>query len=375
MDVDTLIIGAGVVGLAVAAELAPTLRDVLVVERHFKFGQETSSHNSEVLHASLYYPPGSLKSRLCLEGNRILREWATLHGIPVLLTGKLVVASAEEEGALEQLYTRARANGVEGLTMLSKAALHALEPALSSTAAMLSPHTGILDSHALMRFYLHVLEDAGGSVAYQTRVTGMARISGGYAVETMGPDGVPFTLTAQRVVNAGGLYADQLAAQVGIDVDAAGYRLHFCRGDYFSTHPRCWNLVKHLIYPVPGAHAAGLGIHVSLDLQGRMRLGPDTTWLAPNEPLLLRVDASKREQFAQAAQRYLPAIRAEDLEPELAGMRPKLQAPGGPVRDFVIQEETARGLPGFVNLIGIESPGLTASPAIAREVRRLLTIP
>lgn len=372
IDVDTIVIGAGVVGLATAAALVSRVSSVMVLEKHFKFGQETSSHNSEVLHASLYYPAGSYKSRLCLEGNRLLRQWGQEGRVPVKMLGKLVVASPAEESALENLLVRAQANGVTGLRMLTRAELLALEPQLSSSAAMFSANTGILDSHALMRYYLSVLESQGGQVAYNTQVVALEAFPQGYKVTTRGPDGELFSLNATRVVNSAGLYADQIAAMVGIDIDAAAYRLSFCRGDYFSTRPPLWSRVSHLIYPVPGAHAAGLGIHVTLDFQGRMRLGPDTTWLKAGEPLSLAVDERKRDAFAASVQQYLPCVTAEDLSPELAGMRPKLQRPGGPVRDFVIQEESARGLPGFVNLIGIESPGLTASPAIAQEVVRQL---
>ena len=372
MDFDTLVIGAGVVGLAIAAELAPSTGSLLVLEQHSRFGQETSSHNSEVLHAGLYYPTGSLKTRLCLSGNQMLQALARDHDIPLKLTGKLVVGDAGDEAALETLMARALANGVEGLKRLSVREIRALEPALSSTCALFSANTGILDSHALMRWYLCRATEHGADLVYDTRVIGLEPIDGGYRIDAEARSGERCTIDARRVINAAGLNADLIAAMAGIDLERAGYRLHRCKGDYFSTHPRCWPWVSHLIYPVPGAHAAGLGIHVTLDLDGRLRLGPDTTWLTPDEASSYAVNADKRGMFAAAVQRYLPALQPSDLEPEFAGIRPKLQSPGGPVRDFVIAEESARGLPGFVNLIGIESPGLPASPAIAREVRRLL---
>lgn len=371
MDVKVLIIGAGVVGLAVAQALAKQGGPVLIVEQHAFIGQETSSHNSEVLHAGLYYPKDSLKAQLCIEGNRTLRALHEQVGLPLNLCGKLVVAQAGEEEALEALLHRAKENGVQGLRWLSQAELQQREPHVRASAAFLSPHTGILDSHALMRWYLAQAEAAGAQLVLRTRVTGIQRIAGGYELQTEGPDG-PFSLTAEAVVNATGLYADKLAALVGIDIDRQGYRLAYCRGDYYSTHARCWGWVKHLIYPVPSPQLAGLGIHVTLDMGGRVRLGPDTTWLLDGDPLSYRVDEHKRELFATAVQRYLPAILPSDLEPELAGIRPKLQRPGAAPKDFVIQEESALGLPGFVNLIGIESPGLTASPAIGRMVASLL---
>jgi L-2-hydroxyglutarate oxidase LhgO len=225
-----------------------------------------------------------------------------------------------------------------------------------------------------MHLYLRDAEAAGACCVYHSQVTGVTRISGGYRLEVVGPDGERSEVDSERVVNAAGLFADRVAALAGIDIDQAGYRLKRCRGDYFSTRPRCWKLVSRLIYPVPVAHTVGLGIHVTLDLAGRLRLGPDTTWIEDDGPLRYAADPGKRAAFLQAVQRYLPGLSAEDLEPEFAGIRPKLQGPGEPTRDFVICEESARGLPGFVNLIGIESPGLTASPAIAREVRRQLEV-
>lgn len=373
MDVETVVLGAGVVGLAVAAELSSRGGTVLVVERNTKLGQETSSHNSEVLHAGLYYPTGSLKARLCLEGNERIQALSRERGIPVQMLGKIVVAGPDEIAALDALMARAAANGVVGLRRVSGRELRLLEPSVVAAEAMLSSNTGILDSDALMQYFLVTAEDAGAEFVYRTEVVGLSPIQGGYRVDTRGPDGELFSIEAARVVNAAGLYADRVAAMAGIDIDQAGYRLHFCRGDYFSTRPRCWRLVSRLVYPVPGAHAAGLGIHVTLDMGGRMRLGPDTTYLEPGKPPEYAVNPTSKARFAAAVRRYLPAIEEDDLEPEFAGTRPKLQGPGDPARDFIIAEETQRGLPGLVNLVGIESPGLTASPAIAREVARLLS--
>ncbi len=373
MDIDTTIIGAGVVGLAVAAELAARGVSVIVLERHERFGQETSSHNSEVLHAGLYYPTGSLKARLCLEGNGILRQLAREGALPLKLIGKLVVGNQNETGSLEALLARATDNGVEGIRLLSRQEIRRMEPHLSSTVALFSAHTGILDSHALMRLFLTRALDHGADIAFQTEVIGVEPITGGFRLHTRGGDGSLFSLDSERVVNAAGLGSDQIAAMAGIDVDAAGYRLHPCKGDYFSTSPRCWRLVNHLIYPAPKPKSAGLGIHVTLDLTGRMRLGPDAVYVSHTQIPNARVDPCRKEAFASAVQQYLPAISVDDLEPEFCGIRPKLQGPGEPFRDFVVTDETSRGLPGWVNLIGIESPGLTAAPAIAREVARIMT--
>ena len=368
MDVDTTIIGAGVVGLAIAAELADRGISAVVIERHGRFGQEASSHNSEVLHAGLYYPPGSLKARLCVEGAAMIRALGRRGKVPVRLIGKLVVGETSDREALEKLMERGTVNGARDLELLERREIERLEPNVSSSVALFSPHTGILDSHALMRHYLARAADGGVDVAYHTELVGAEPIAGGYRLATRGPDGTLFSLETARVVNAAGVRAHRVAAMAGIDIDAAGYRLHPCKGDYFSTRPACWRLVTRLIYPAPRNKAAGLGIHVTLDLSGRMRLGPDATYLPEQASYPLMADASKRSTFARAAQRYLPAIRESDLEPEFAGIRAKLQGPGEPFRDYIITEEVDRGLPGWVNLIGIESPGLTASPAIAREV-------
>ncbi len=375
MDVDTTIIGAGVVGLAIAAELASRGVSTVVLERHARFGQEASSHNSEVLHAGLYYPAGSLKARLCVEGARILRRLGAEGRVPVQLIGKLVAGDRHQREILEALHARASANGVEGLRLLARRDIERLEPNLASTHALLSPGTGILDSHALMRYYLARAASGGGDVAYRTELVGVEPIRGGYRLDTRGPDGSLFRLESARVVNAAGVAAHRVAALAGIDIDAAGYRIHPCKGDYFSTRPACWNLVSRLVYPAPSPGSAGLGIHVTLDMAGRMRLGPDATYVDDREPFALMADPSKRARFAKAVRRYLPGIVEDDLAPEFAGIRPKLQGPGETFRDFVIAEETARGLPGWFNLVGIESPGLTASPAIAREVARLMAGP
>lgn len=374
MDIECVVIGAGVVGLGIAAELART-RSVIVLEQHDRPGQETSSHNSEVLHAGLYYPTGSLKATLCVEGNRILQELGQAGKLTVKLTGKLIVAQPGEEGALEDLLKQARDNGVEGLERLSRAQLQQLEPRVRAAEALLSRNTGILDSHGLMRHFQIGAESLGAVVVCRTKVVGLTPCSGGYRLETVGPDGTLTSLETLQVVNAAGLYADRVAERVGIPVDSLGYRQRFCRGDYFSLSARHTGTLSHLVYPVPGRHAAGLGIHVTLDLAGRVRLGPDTTWLAEGAAPDYRVDPGKLQAFAEAVRRYLPDVQDSDLSPELAGVRPKLQRPGTPARDFVIEDGGNHGFSGLINLIGIESPGLTASPAIARRVAEMLAPP
>ncbi len=367
-DVGLTIVGAGVVGLAVAARLAPRFPGLMVVERHERHGQETSSRNSEVIHAGMYYPPGSWKARLCVEGNRLLYELAAAHHVPHARVGKLIVATQPEElPALEALLARGRENGVE-LRLLTGAQARALEPHVPACAALESPHTGIVSAHALMDHFLQAARAAGAELVSRSELVFASRRADGYALELRHPDGRE-TFTSERVVNAAGLESDTLAALVGIDLDTTGYRLHWCKGSYFSAPAARRGLVSRLIYPVPGPHS--LGTHAVLDLAGRLRFGPDAEYLPERRPDY-RVDPARRAAFAASVRRLFPEITDDELEPDMSGIRPKLQAQGAPARDFVIAEESARGLPGWVNLVGIDSPGLTAAPAIARQVDALL---
>jgi L-2-hydroxyglutarate oxidase LhgO len=366
-DSGIAVIGAGVVGLAVAARLAPRHPDLVILERHDRHGQETSSRNSEVIHAGIYYPAGSLKARLCVEGNRLLYEMCAARGVPHRRCGKIVTAaSADEVPALESLRARARDNGVE-LQRLSAAAAAALEPHVVSAGALLSPTSGILSAHGLMDVLLHDVREAGAVLQPRSELVALEKGQGEYRM-TVRTGGVTETFTAERVINAAGLDADTVAAMAGIDVDAAGYRQHYCKGSYFSVAPAKAGLVARLVYPVP-SHVS-LGVHVVLGLDGRLRFGPDAEYIGRQADY--RVDESKAHAFAEAARRLVPEIADADLAPDTSGIRPKLQGPGQGFRDFVIAEESDRGLPGFVNLIGMDSPGLTSALAIAREVERLL---
>jgi L-2-hydroxyglutarate oxidase LhgO len=367
-DTGTVVIGAGVVGLAVAARLAQSGDDVVLLERHPRHGQETSSRNSEVIHGGMYYPTGSLKARLCVEGNRMLYEICERGGVPHARVGKLIVATTPHEmEALEKLLVLGQANGVE-MSLLTGAGVAAMEPEVRSVGALWSPNTGIVSAHGLMDHFFHEARTAGAVVQPRAEVVGIARRGAEYEIATRGAAGDE-VLTAERVVNSAGLESDRMAALAGIDVAAAGYALHYVKGSYFSVSPRKSRLVSRLVYPVPG-HVS-LGVHAVIGLEGRLRMGPDAEYL-PDRVCNYAVDESLRAQFGEATRRLIPAITAEDLTPDISGIRPKLQAPGEPARDFVIAEESARGLPGFVNLIGIDSPGLTSSPAIADYVATLL---
>ena len=379
MTFDVIIIGAGVVGLATAQRLARRDRKLAVLEKHDRFGQETSSRNSEVIHAGIYYPGDFLKSRLCVEGNRLLYAWCREHKVPHADIGKLIVATtAEEASSLETIRSRAEQNGVPGLELLGKKQIISMEPEVSALAALLSPTTGIIDSHRLMQSLLLAAEDKGAVMSCRAKVTAIRFDDAGYDLEINNGE---YRLQAKTIVNSAGLHADQIAALTGMDVDARGYRLKPCKGNYFSASPA--PRLRRLVYPVPVTNNVGLGIHATLDLTGRVRFGPDSRYLDKEEILCLtdsqnghgqssesalslyKVDEDHKEAFGNAIRNYLPGFDTEALHPDMSGIRPKVQGPGDPVMDFIIREEGSCGYPGFINLIGIESPGLTSCLAIA----------
>ena len=366
---DITIVGAGVVGLAIAAQVARHDRTVFVLEKNDTFGQETSSRHSGVIHSGIYYPPGSLKARLCVRGRRLLYELGEKYGIGHKRLGKLIVAA--DEGEVDQLHTlmeRGEQNGVDGLRLLSRGEMRALEPNITGAAAILSEATGIIDAHGLMKSFAGRAEASDAQIAYRAEVVGIEKLVDGYQVAVEDASGRS-TFATRLLLNCAGLYSDKVAAMAGIDIDKAGYRLHYCKGEYFSVGNGKNRLIKRLIYPVPLAEVAGVGIHVTFDLDGRMRLGPNVHYL---DSLDYTVDIRHKVPFYESAKQMLPFIELDDLEPEMAGIRPKLQEEGGAFRDFVIREESDKGLPGLINLIGIESPGLTSSSAIAEYVGRMV---
>lgn len=368
-DVPLVIIGAGVLGLAIAARVAPRLGDAIVLERRARHGMETSSRNSEVMHAGMYYPEGSLKARLCVRGLPMLYDFCARRGVPHRRTGKLIVATCEDEvEEIERIGTLGRANGVM-LSRLDAAMCHQLEPAARAVAGLYSPNTGVISADGLMDVLLHDARAAGAIVRPRATVIAIERRTDDYAIAVRREDGVVETITSERVINAAGLDADRVAALAGIDVRAAGYEMHWWKGSYFAvTGPRA-HIASRLVYPVPTK--VSLGVHVVLGIDGRLRFGPDAEYVA-DRAIDYRVDDAKRPAFAAAVRRLFPAIEDGDLVPDQAGIRPKLQPPGGGWRDFVIAEESARGLPGLVSLIGMESPGLTSCLAIAEHVDALL---
>ena len=362
--VEVVVIGAGVVGLAIGRALALAGRDVLLLERERHFGTGTSSRNSEVIHAGLYYPTGSLKARLCVDGRRQLYPYCAARGVAHRKLGKLVVATRESQvDALHAIHARALANGVEQCGLIDAAAALRLEPELSCVAALHSPETGIVDSHGLMLALLGDLEGAGGALACATPFERAARAGAGWIVHTGGE--APFELAADWIVNAAGLQAQEVAACIDALPAAEIPPRRLARGCYFQLSGRA--PFSRLIYPVPAP--GGLGVHLTLDLGGQARFGPDVEWV---DAIDYSVDPRRADAFYAEVREYWPRLPERSLAPAYAGIRPKLSGPGEPAADFVIAGPATHGVPGLVNLFGIESPGLTACLAIGDNVATLL---
>jgi len=372
-DVEVAIIGAGAVGLAVAAELSRT-RQVAVIERHAGYGHETSSHNSGVIHAGIYYPTGSLKHTLCVEGNRLLYEWATAHGVRAHRIGKLIIAVDETElDALADVRRRAAENDVPDMRLIeSPDELRALEPHVRCVAALWSGTTGVIDQAALMASYAAAAHADGAWIALKHDAIDVEHDGAAFSVRVTDPDGDQATITADLLINSAGLGAPAIAAMLGypLDGDAVTPRLRQTvnKGRYYDVvTPEKARALRHLVYPMPEHGKGGLGVHVTIDVDGGVHLGPDTEWLPDGALLDYRVDDTRRAAFHAAASRYLPFLEPDDIAPGQVGYRPKLQQPGGPIADFLIWRDR-----NYVHLGGIESPGLTASLAIARHVAEML---
>jgi L-2-hydroxyglutarate oxidase LhgO len=366
-DFEVVIIGAGVVGLAIAAHLSVKHARIAVLEKNAMYGMETSSRNSEVIHAGIYYQPGSLKASLCVEGREELYALCKKHNIPFSPITKIISARTPDElPILQNILENGTANGVD-LKILDAKETQRLEPNITTCGSIFSPRTGIISAHALMDYYFHTSKNQGATIQCQCEVVGIEKTSGGYSV-TINDSGSMVSFTTEKVINAAGLYSDRIASLAGINIDDAGYRLHFCKGSYFSISSSKSKLISRLVYPVPTKDS--LGVHALLDLGGRLKFGPDVEYLTKNEQDYTVSDA-KRMQFLESIQKILPSVAESDIAPDMCGIRPKLKGEGMP-RDFVMVHEKERGLTGLVNLIGIESPGLTASPAIARYVEKLL---
>ncbi|HVN48458.1 MAG TPA: NAD(P)/FAD-dependent oxidoreductase [Bacteroidota bacterium] len=367
-DFEIIVIGGGVVGLAIAARLSQKHSRLVLLEKNEHYGMETSSRNSEVIHGGMYYDPVSLKARLCVEGREELYAICKANDIAHKNITKIITATIPEEmPKLEKIYKTGIANGTP-LQFLDKQATLQLEPNIRTVGSLFSPRTGIISVHELMDYLYRTICSHGGIVQMRSPVVGIHSSSSGYEV-TIDEHGNRSTFTSEIVINAAGLQCDVIAEMAGIDIDKENYRLNYVKGSYFAITPSKTNLVSRLVYPVPLNE--GLGVHSLMDLGGRMKFGPDVEYL-DDRSLNYQVDETKRHAFAESIRRILPMIADEDIVPDMSGIRPKLQKKGAPARDFVIVHETERGLHGFVNLIGIESPGLTSSPAIARYVEELL---
>ncbi len=374
MDADVAIIGAGVVGLAIAQELAAT-RQVVVIDRHGGYGYETSSHNSGVVHAGIYYPSGSLKHTLCIEGNALLYEWCASHGVRINRLGKLIVAVDESElDALAGVEAQAAANGVAGMERIEDhGRLKELEPSVRCVAALWSSTTGVVDQSGLMASYAAAAIEHSAWIALKHEVGAVTRIEGGFELTMLGPDDIETTITAETLINSAGLGAPTIATMLGYPLDGENaqvpvLRQHVNKGRYFDIiEPERARAIKHLVYPVPEHTKGGLGVHVTLDVDGGVHLGPDTEWLDDNAVLDYRSDDLRRADFHAAASRYLPSLEIDDLAAGQVGYRPKLQAPGAPQADFLIWRDGP-----YIHLGGIESPGMTASLALAKKVAALL---
>ncbi len=365
-DVECVVVGAGVIGLAIARALALAGREVLILEAGPIIGGEASSRSSEVIHAGLYYRTGSLKHRLCVEGRVALYRFCAERGVPQRRIGKLVVATEEaERPALAQLAETARLNGVP-IEPVDRARIGALEPALRAVAGLISPETGIVDSHALMLALQGEAEAHGAATALRTPVVGGAVTDKGFRLQIGGAE--PGTLSARLLVNAAGLGAERLSRAIAGVPPGSVPRIHLAKGVYFTL--RGASPFRRLVYPLPDA--ATLGVHVTLDLAGRARFGPDLEWVSAID---YDVDPRRARRFAAAIRRYWPELPEDALEPGYAGIRPKLQALGEPPRDFLIHGPREHGVPGLVALYGIESPGLTSCLAIGDLVRTLLLPP
>lgn len=362
-EVEITIIGAGVIGLAITAALSKEYSSIVVLERHGSLGQETSSRNSEVIHAGIYYPTETLKAQLCVEGAQLLYEYCNQQAITYAKLGKLIVATDYSE--LPQLYellNNGQQNGVKGLHIIEKREVSKVEPLVIAQAAIHSPNTGIIDTHSLMKHLYAEACSSGAIFSFHTAVNFIERVKKGYVV---GIENDNYRFLSQIVINAAGLQSDHIASLVGIDVDTEGYRLEYSKGSYFVYEKP--SPVRMLVYPLPREGLKSLGIHATLDLGGRLRFGPD---VEPVDSINYTVNRDKRDVFYESVSKFIRSLDKEAFIPDIAGIRPVVKANG--MKDFIIRHEAKKGLEGFINLIGIESPGLSAALSIAKYIKTMI---
>lgn len=363
--VRAVIIGAGIIGLSIARDLSKVISDIIVLEKNDSFGQDSSSRNSEVIHAGLYYEPTSLKAKTCIRGRQLLYDFCAKNNIPHKRVGKLMVACDDTEAIrIDEIYKNAKICGVNNLRFLESSEIKKLEPDIRVQRAFFSPDSGIIDTHSLMQFLYASAKSKGVTFSFSTEVIGINKESSHYEIVVREPRGEEFSFKASTVINAAGLYSDKVAKLAGIDIDTNNYNIHYCRGQYFRiAHPNKFS-INHLIYP-PSTKIS-LGIHITPDLGGGLRLGPDAKYI---DAIDYNIDEVDKDNFYSAAKNFLPSLEIDDFIPDTAGVRPKLQAEKEGFRDFVIKEESDNGFPGLINLIGIESPGLTSCLAIAEIIK------
>jgi L-2-hydroxyglutarate oxidase LhgO len=371
MDCNVIIIGAGVVGLAVARAAAEKFDGVYLVEKNNSFGQEISSRNSEVIHSGIYYPNNSLKSKLCVSGRTLLYRYCEKKKIPYKKTGKLVIAHDENGlNSLKEIQINALGNCVESV-LLDSVEISSLEPNISAKYALYFKESGIIDSHSLMKSLEFDILLCGANIAYKNEVVGIEKLpKGGYVVNLKDSNNQQYEVSSAVVINCAGLNSYHISSLVGIT--ESSYQLSYWKGEYFwlSNNPN--TRIKSLIYPTPEKNIAGLGIHTTIDISGRVKLGPNAIYLGEERNFNYSVDISNKGVFYKAAKKYLPGLKMEDLNPDQSGIRPKLQKPGEEFCDFVINNEYNKGFENFINLIGIESPGLTSSLSIGQHVVELI---
>lgn len=374
-QVDIVIIGAGVIGLAAACRLAERWpdKDIIVLEKNPSFGQDMSARTSEVIHSGAFYPPGSLKAQLCTAGNPAVYAFCERWHVPHERLGKLIIArDSSETEALARLYRQAGDNGITDAVLLSKTDIADYEPHICAEQGIYVPSSGIVDTHRMMQAMEQAAAEGGVMLAYGHTVTAIQAIDRGYEITYQDEAGQVAQLACRAVINAAGLFADQVAAMVGIPIDEAGYRIYRCKGEYFAVHNEKASYVQHLVYPVSIRELKGSGLPVIKDLNGRLRLGPDAHYASANYADY-SVYSGNATAFWSIANAYLPFLTPADLVPDMAALRARLLVPcGSPPRDFIICHETERQLTGFVNLIGVESPGFTCCFSMAERVGDML---
>lgn len=373
MIYDLIVIGGGIVGLANAMTMSKSGMTTLLVERHRGFGNETSSRNSEVIHAGIYYKKNSLKAIHCVSGNRMIYDWCEKYSVPHQRIGKFIISiDSTEDEELNRIYENAIGNDVTGISKYSINAFRTLEPNIKASSVLFSRDTGIVDSHSMMQSLEIVAKENDCDFAYNHKVSNIEYQNGKYLVEVEDKSGNKYTVQSRCIINSAGLDADLVAESAGIDIDKENYRINFCRGHYFRIASSKKHLANHLIYPVPKQDFHGLGIHITKELNGELKLGPDTEYL-DNRIQDYSVDDNLKVKFFHAASQYINGLTIEDISPDQSGIRPKLQIQSGSARDFIINEEGNKGLPRMVNLIGIESPGLTSCLSISEYVKELIS--